>query len=218
MEWALIASPLTTSTKAALRYALGDDHTYEFVQGVLKTSIHSEIQDFFPQREEYFEYFDLNDVSSCQEAVRNLEDFIATEGPFDGVIGFSQGAALAAAVMAQRQRKQPLEEAANPVFKCAIFISAAVVFDPISLGEGFLRALSWDVDGEVVHVPTTHIWGQKDPSPFPPILAKLCNTTTRQVYIHDGGHGIPGSHMGEALGECVRVIRRSILTAKLSTV
>lgn len=206
-----------TLCTAALRYALADHHTYDFAEGVMKTSMHPEIRGFFSAADDYFQYFDVEDASSCQKALDDLKAFIAAEGPFDGVIGFSQGAALAATLIAQRRQRHPVGEAANPVFKCAIFLGAGLLCDPASLEEGRLRGLRYDVDGEVIHVPTTHIWGRQDASPYPPLVAQLCSSTLRQVYVHEGGHGIPGSQMSEALRECVRVMRRTISMASWRT-
>jgi hypothetical protein len=179
----------------------------------MKTEMHPEIRGFFPETDDCFQYFDVEDLSSGQRALDELENFIAAEGPFDGVIGFSQGASLAATLMVQRSRKDPVGEAAHPVFKCAIFLGASLPCDPVLLKSGHLRFLSSEVDGEVIRVPTTHIWGHHDTSFHPPLLAQLCNSTQRQIYVHAGGHGIPGAQMTEDLRECVRVMKRSIYLA-----
>ncbi|KAI1179864.1 serine hydrolase FSH [Nemania sp. FL0916] len=207
-------SKVFESQTAALRYALGDHHTYEFVEGVMKTEIAPDLKGIFSENDQYFQYFDVDDAPSCRKAASDLEHFIAAEGPFDGVLAFSQGAALAATLMAQRWQRDPVAEAADPIFKCAIFFGAGLPCDPASLQGEHPQGLSAKLHGEVIHVPTTHVWGQKDPSPYPPMLADLCKSELRQVYIHEGGHGIPGLQNGEALRESVRVIQRSISLAK----
>ena len=53
------------------------------------------------------------------------------EGPFDGVIGFSQGAALASSMMLQHAKSNPGED----LFGCAIFAGASLPYnldDPAS--------------------------------------------------------------------------------------
>ncbi|KAI0144467.1 serine hydrolase FSH [Xylariaceae sp. FL1272] len=199
---------------AALRYALADSHTYEFAEGVISTEMHPDIGGIFPATDSYYHYFDANSVQSCKKAMENLEGFIAIEGPFDGVIGFSQGAALAAAVMARRWQKDPVAEATNPIFKCAVFFGAGLPCDPAALEAGQVRGLSPDTDWGLIRVPTTHVWGREDSSSHPPILAELCDPNLRQVYVHEGGHGIPGSQMSMELTNCVLVIKRSIFLSQ----
>ncbi|KAL9618084.1 MAG: hypothetical protein Q9160_007154 [Pyrenula sp. 1 TL-2023] len=200
---------------AALRYALGDHHTYDFAEGVISAPINPEARDYFPADDAYFQYFSEDDPAGCLKAVHDLDNFIAAEGPFDGVIAFSQGAAVASTLMLDRLRRDRARELVDPVFKCAIFIGAAIPCDPAELAEqGIIRPLSSEADGEVIEIPTTHIWGQQEWSPLPPRMAMLCRGEQRNVYTHEGGHVIPGTQMGDALTECVRVMKRAISMAQ----
>jgi pimeloyl-ACP methyl ester carboxylesterase len=58
-----------------------------------------------------------DELESTREEVRRV---IEDEGPFDGLIGFSQGAALAASLILQHSAES------NPLVKCAIFFSGAL--------------------------------------------------------------------------------------------
>lgn len=202
------------SNVAALRYALGDHHTYDFVEGVVNAEMHPAIRDYFSPTDAYFKYFEENDAGSCLKAMNDLSNFIAVEGPFDGVIAFSQGASVAATLMLHRLRQNPGHERVSPLFSCAIFLGAAVPCDPAELEAGRIKEMAYEADGEVILVPTTHIWGKLDPSVYPSSLAKLCSEDQRNIYVHVGGHEIPGSQMHEALGESVRMIKRSISMAQ----
>ncbi len=79
-------------------------------------------------------------------------------GPFDGVMGFSEGAVLATMLL--------VEDARRPFgnFRCGILFSAALPLDPDIVmspgGEGLapLRCLHPSIDGIVVNVPTVHVW------------------------------------------------------------
>lgn len=102
----------------------------------------------------------------------------------------------------------------DPVFKCAVFLGAAVPCDPAALIDGVVREMTCERDGEVFQVPTAHIWGEKDTSPYPARLSRLCAQEQKNVCVHRGGHEIPGSHMDEALRESVRVIKRAISMAQ----
>lgn len=180
----------------------------------MSAEMHPAIRDYFPTTDKYFQYFEENDASSCLKALSDLDRFVAVEGPFDGVIAFSQGASIAATLMLQRLRQNAPIELVNPVFKCAIFLSAAIPCDPAELERGNIRAMSYETDGEVIRVPTAHIWGKCETSTYPQCLVKLCLGEQRNVYVHEGGHEIPGSQMDQALKDTVRVIKRSISMAQ----
>jgi len=102
------------------------------------------------------------------------------------VLGFSQGATLAASLVAQHTR-QHLSNS-NPVFQCAISICSIGLWD--SCGEG--RKLCASIDGEVITIPTAIIPGSKDQQREESIeLSKMCNSQTREVFDHGGGHEVP---------------------------
>lgn len=157
----------------------------------------------------------MNSVSSCTAALDDLEDYIAAEGPFDGVMAFSQGAGLAATLMVRKLLQEPMQQRLNPLFKCAIFFSGGLPGDPAALRKNQLRPLSFDIDGEVIDVPTAHIWGSNDQQypTFGHVLSQLCKLEMRAVFIHQGGHEIPGSNSKDAVTATVQAIRRTIAKA-----
>ncbi|KAI0448682.1 DUF341 domain-containing protein [Xylaria acuta] len=78
------------------------------------------------------------------EAVDHLKDLLEDEGPFDGIFGFSQGAALTLSYFYQEQA------AANPLrAKFACLFSTAMPCSPdVGMGEAIiskLRALEYDI-------------------------------------------------------------------------
>jgi hypothetical protein len=76
------------------------------------------------------------------EVINRLEQFIDLHGPFDGILGFSQGAALAASyLLHDADRSCPRAE-----FRCAVFFCAIQCWDVDSPGftldkEGHCRAI-----------------------------------------------------------------------------
>lgn len=60
-----------------------------------------------------------------REALSRIDEFIRDHGPFDGVFGFSLGAALAISYMLDQQRKQ-----APPPFCFAVFFSTIFIASP----------------------------------------------------------------------------------------
>lgn len=176
--------------------------------------------------DEFFRYVDDNDFNASGLAALNqLDEFIRETGPYDALFAFSEGAGLAASLLIRRARLNGSANAAAaggvgvgglgaklPLVKCAVFFSAVVPRDP-ETG----RLMDPMVDGEVIDVPTAHIWGKNDDRypDFGPVLSDLCKATMREVYIHDGGHMIPGARDIEAVKNCVSVIRK---TTELATI
>lgn len=73
-----------------------------------------------------------------ENAISHIHEFIESEDPFDGIIGFSQGGSMAAMLL--------LQDAARPEgpqlpFKLAVFISA---FTPHNIESG---TIVWDLQG-----------------------------------------------------------------------
>jgi predicted esterase len=107
------------------------------------------------------------------------------EGPFDAVMGFSQGAALAYSLLDHHVHTKGPD--APPLFKAAVFICAGIPYEldgkgPVSLPEGEYR----------VRIPTAHIVGRQDPLYEQGMkLFRLCEPGKAEVYDHGGKHMIP---------------------------
>ncbi|KAK3321990.1 serine hydrolase FSH [Apodospora peruviana] len=201
---------------ANILYELEGNHTYEFVEGTSPAPMAAEIQGFFPSTDEYFQYYDQTSAPSMNTALDQLEGYLASEGPFDGVIGYSQGASLAATYLIRTAQRHP---SAPLPFRCAIFFSGGRPLDPRSLDEDRLVLINPDgVTDAVVAMPTANIWGRNDrlwPGSSE-ILFKLCDPAVRSSCIHDEGHDIPGARAKDAIQGSVRAIRRAIDKANLS--
>jgi hypothetical protein len=92
----------------------------------------------------------------------------------------------------------------DPNLKVAILFSSPILGDRLlSIGKE---------DGTLISLPTVHIWGSKDDfcKDAPRVIADLCASDVRHVFIHDGGHEIPGGKDKQAVTSSVHVIRRAI--------
>lgn len=254
---------------AAIRYALGDDHTYEFIEGSVPTSIapgrpfappqskflspahpspapdplftstppkevnnqeaytSSQIPKSLPGEtnsltgieslvspgDDVFRYVDEKSPASFVKAMADLNLYITEAGPFDGVMAFSEGGALAASLIIQKMQEDRRQQQLYPLFKCAIFFSGGVPMDP-SAGAGLRdrRLMGFEQDGEVIEIPTAHIWGENDKlyPTFGPVLSGLCKRDRRAVFIHTNGHEIPGPRSADAVAKAAEVINRTI--------
>lgn len=162
--------------------------------------------------DEFLQYADLDSNESCLKALYDLETFVVEEGPFDGVIGFSLGATLAASLMVYKLRKNPQKERLHPTFRCAIFFCGGIPEVLEMDGGTGRRQMSYETDGELIEVPTAHIWGANDHSwpNFGTVLSKLCHHDQRAVFIHQGGHEVPGPKDQDSMLQAIRVIKRTI--------
>jgi predicted esterase len=126
------------------------------------------------------------------EATRDLvHDLVATHGPA-GLLGFSQGAMLAATVAAAAARGE------MPGVRFVVVVAGrtprAEALQPL-----FDRPIA---------VPSLHVWGDSDAltGPFCPELVERFDPATREVARWNGAHVIPTS--GPAADAVVDFVRR----------
>ena len=139
---------------------------------------------------------------------------MAAEGPFNGVLAFSQGAGLAAMHIVRKAIQAPSQP---PPFKFAVFMSCSAVYNPEAwLEHGGVRVLDPKEVGQLVQIPTTHIWGKNDHlREQSGIMKNLCNQDKVSFVIHDGGHEVPRTASKQDLLDCVKAIRRTITRASI---
>lgn len=204
---------------ARIREAL-DDHEFVFIDGPITTV---PAEGASAVTEEFYGYFEQEiTVSSAKELVLNMIEFVENNGPFDAVMGYSEGGIVAAMLLVEDARQF------FAGFKCGILFSAAPPLDPDVVRGGILRSVDPDRDGILVHVPTAHIGGSNDCleqliqlSPMAPLwskspallhdaLARLCDDKYRQEFLHSQGHDIPGANSPKELYGVLRAIERTI--------
>ena len=163
----------------------------------------------------YYAYYDPSSIPSYIRAVEQLNDYVSIEGPFDGVMAFSQGAGLAAMYLVHKSLQEPRQD--SP-FKVAIFISSiAAIYDPVTwFKDSQIRRLDPAVDGQPISIPTAHIWGTQDELQSEcKTVSELSDKASRAVFIHDSGHRVPSSSSQGAIAGAVQAIRRAVTTAML---
>ncbi|KAH7398511.1 serine hydrolase FSH [Pyrenochaeta sp. MPI-SDFR-AT-0127] len=197
---------------AAVRIELGDNHIFEYVDGCSPAELDPELAAFFPPNEDYYDYWG-DSMESKIKAVTDLERMLEEEGPFDGVLAFSQGAMLAMTYILREAKLHPTKHHMDPAFKFAILFSAVQPVDSVHLEETGVEAfVDSNSDHPLVRIPTAHIWGRGDKtwSKGSKEVASLCDPLKRAIYIHDGGHEIPGSKDNNNLYGVVHTVRRTI--------
>lgn len=136
---------------------------------------------------------------------------MVAQGPFDGVLGFSEGGGIAAFLL--------IEDAKRPFgnFKCGVFFSSAAPFDPDMLvDEGKMQWVNAQTDGTLITVPTAHMWSEIDDvsEKSAMCVSELTAPHVRETFIHKLGHDVPGAKGSEGLDEAVRVIDRTMERAR----
>ncbi|KAF2736978.1 hypothetical protein EJ04DRAFT_432072 [Polyplosphaeria fusca] len=197
---------------SAVRYQLGDGHTYEFAQGTVPEEAAPEIPATVSPDAQYFGYFDQQSSESCLAALNNLDRYLQSEGPFDGLITFSQGGVLASTMLVRQARRV----AHTSDLKVAVFFSGGIPANPGLLESGVIQPLEYESAGEVISIPTAHIMGRTERGevPWPQKLVDLCRKEVRDVFVHEGGHEIPGIKDRAGVTGAVQVMRRAIWRAQ----
>lgn len=161
------------------------------------------------------------DESSWHKSLQSIAKAFQTEGPFDGVLGFSQGAAMAAALcrlQLHEERKAPLD---------------LVKFHFVCLFSGFTPAHGFNVGGEEVDkvgttspfscFPSLHVCGASDEiitSRRSKSLAAdyfgLGADNSNAVFLeHTGGHLVPSDkHIRDGFQDFLHSQRDSILAVE----
>ncbi|PGH19326.1 hypothetical protein AJ80_04079 [Polytolypa hystricis UAMH7299] len=99
-------------------------HEFVYVDGVIECEAADGVGSIFPGP--YLCYYNLPTHSLVSAAHDFIHNIMNEDGPFDGVIGFSQGAALASSMMLQRAKEDPY---APPLFRLAIFAGASLPYN-----------------------------------------------------------------------------------------
>lgn len=113
-------------------------------------------------------------LKAVREAVKDL-------GPFDGILGFSQGAALVAMVCALQEQKL------EPAFSFRFAILVAGFRSTCAQHQSFYEGLE-------VTLPSLHVFGQED-KVIPEQMSRELLPTFPGAHIltHPGGHFIPAA-------------------------
>ncbi|XP_028140910.1 esterase AGAP003155 [Diabrotica virgifera virgifera] len=114
-----------------------------------------------------------------EDSLKYIEDICEKEGPFDGLLGFSQGACFAGLLCDLQQRGL-----SKFTFNFAIFSSG--------FKSGSLPHLKYYIDR--ITIPSLHIFGENDQI-IPTDMSEALSNCFEEPFIvrHPGGHYLPAS-------------------------
>ncbi|XP_058079440.1 dihydrofolate reductase-like [Magnolia sinica] len=170
-----------------------------FPDGLFPAGGKSDIEGIFPPP--YFEWFQFNqeftEYTNLDECISYLCDYITSNGPFDGLLGFSQGATLSALLLGYQAQGKLLKD--HPPFKLFVSISGSKFRDPSICDVAYK---------DPIKVRSVHFIGAKDWLRLP--SEELATAFDSPLIIrHPQGHTVP--RLDEAVVEQLRGWTMSIL-------
>lgn len=145
-------------------------------------------------------------TESLLSALSDLAEYIESEGPFDGVMGFSQGAALAATFIAWHRSLNSNQMHHALPFRLAVFICPGPIWNWKDENLEGLSYFTSEKDGEMIDIPAAVIWGAKDEYRIGgELISGLCSMDMKECFLHGGGHEIPrGKQEVDAMAATVK--------------
>ncbi|KAJ5242586.1 uncharacterized protein N7469_000913 [Penicillium citrinum] len=149
----------------------------------------------FPKREspevsmrEAIELADNPEYLHVAPVLDRLIKIIDEDKDIEAVIGYSEGAQIAATLLIEEERRRK-EQGREPRLKFAILFSGWPPLDPI---KGHIMVGDEDSDEYEISIPTCHVIGAQDPFlDGSMVLYNMCDPDTSEIYDHGGGHMIP---------------------------
>ncbi|XP_051141911.1 uncharacterized protein LOC127258893 [Andrographis paniculata] len=153
----------------------------DFPDGIFPAGGKSEIEGIYPPP--YFEWFQYNkeftEYQNLQECVDYLCEYITSNGPFDGLLGFSQGAILSALLLGYQAQGKVLKD--HPPMKLFISMSGTKFRDPSICDVAYK---------DPIKVKSVHFIGEKDRLKIP--SEDLATAFENPLIIrHSRGHQLP---------------------------
>ncbi|PYH68554.1 uncharacterized protein BO88DRAFT_366789 [Aspergillus vadensis CBS 113365] len=165
---------------AAIRYELGDNHIYDFVEGTVPSKMQPGIDAVALKDEPVYAYFDEHNPQTGFAAYHYLEEYLLEEGPYDGVIAFSQAGTMILTYLIHLAKQDPRAEMP---FKFAIILS--ITHPPLdyeALQKGRVMTVDLEATKGIIPIPTAHIWGsQDDPASRVATSNSVCKAEVRWV-------------------------------------
>ncbi|SMN22089.1 similar to Saccharomyces cerevisiae YOR280C FSH3 Putative serine hydrolase [Maudiozyma saulgeensis] len=116
-----------------------------------------------------------------------LHDYVCENGPFEGVVGFSQGAGVAGYLMTDFNGLLGLTSEEQPTLKFFMSFSG-FRFVPETYQEQY--------NNHIIAIPSLHVKGELDTVTEPWKIESLYNSCledSRTILMHGGGHFVPNA-------------------------
>ncbi len=151
--------------------------------------------------EHYYQWFGINSNNKGEEleqSILKIKKYITDHGPFDGILGFSQGASMVARLIVSVAAND-----ANLNIKFAILVGGVAPTDYIILVCFILIMLRcahhhhFLPQDKKIAIPSLHVMGRADPLLAQSrALVQLFDEDSRTLMEHEEGHNIPSLRSG----------------------
>jgi Serine hydrolase (FSH1) len=134
----------------------------------------------------FYKHYDRDNTpgSELTQAIEHTQQIIAEQGPFDVVLGFSQGAALGASLIVDHAKTHPGQP---PLFRAAVFLCGATPWESSGLVQ-----VQATPDTYPINIPTANVVGKQDFLYEQSMaLYRLCEPSKATFYDHGSKHMIP---------------------------
>lgn len=159
----------------------------------------SEVEGIFPPP--YYEWFQYNiiftEYTGLEECIDYISSFMYEHGPFDGLLGFSQGAVLSAALAGLQQKSLALSR--HPPLRFVLIISGAMFKQ---------EKVKQDCYSDIIRCPSVHFIGAND-------WLKPKNEELRQVFESPTVVRHGAKHTMPKLDDEASAVLRTFLTGML---
>ncbi|KAG2447006.1 hypothetical protein HYH02_008160 [Chlamydomonas schloesseri] len=178
--------------RAQLTEALGDlvELTHVDAPHPASGAIPRDVKPYFDGP--YFEWFTAEavgdrvefDEAKLEASELFLTQLLERQGPFDGLMGFSQGAVMSSALVAlQRSGLRPRLSALPPLRFCVLFAGMKSRHPQ--------HAAAFAALGGKVPCPSLHVYGDRDALKNPHCVELADSFRNSTVLLHQRGHSIP---------------------------
>jgi hypothetical protein len=160
------------------------DLELHFIDGLIETEGQDDMRGMFP--EPYYSWCSMSpdnklvDYESGNQALDFVQDILVEDGPFDGIIGFSQGAALALTLLLRYATKHPLDPA-YAICKWAMLFSCPRID----------RKQNHLDDDSLLSIPSLHVFDPSDSFLGTGGSKVACQSSSAKLILHERGHAIP---------------------------
>ncbi|KAJ5091764.1 hypothetical protein NUU61_006634 [Penicillium alfredii] len=145
--------------------------------------------------------------SNIRLVVDRLIGILDSDEDIAGVIGYSEGAEMAASLILEEQRRHK-ESGREPRLKCAVLMCGWPPMDPVT---GQVVLADEHFGEEIINIPTCHVIGAADPFLDASMaLYNLCDPDSAELFDHGGGHVIPRTK--KTVDDLTGVVRDMILS------
>ncbi|KAM0326970.1 hypothetical protein ACHAQA_006091 [Verticillium albo-atrum] len=185
---------------------------FHYVDGLIETAPHHIFQEVFePPFFNWIRWAETNELSdpevfkesttSIKSALDFLDDVVEEQGPFDAILGFSQGASVACSYLLHLNQR---EGSCSPFRFALFFSSGGLSADSLELLElatspsvtGSRQAEQYPATGSMAKqkltIPSLHVYGNVDELKNDALeMMRLWDSGTAAAESHSGGHVIP---------------------------